>query len=297
MTPRRDRWLLWCAGLAVVVLGLQYTPTGQQLTSRIVYLYDATANAPISTSLEGSIRGVAALLVDPNTNAYVQYTTDPTHDSTVGTQGPQQMLVGTAAAPTNVTDGRAVRQWGLQSGAAVIQPSYAGTLASTGVGASGAGVPRSVDVASGTTGAAPPAQASYIAGITSGATGGFLSAGITVCDSQGYLDMTTATTTEIAPLVASRTIHVCNILAMANGATTITLKRGTGTNCGTGTASVSPAIELTAQTGWVEGTGVGDILGSAGAGTVGGAMTSGNALCVTSSAAVNLHVKVRYAVY
>lgn len=149
----------------------------------------------------------------------------------------------------------------------------------------------------GATAAVPPTNANYIAGITSGATGGLLSAGVTVCDSSGYLDMTTATTTEIAPLVSSRTIRVCQIVAMSNGTTVFTLKRGTGTNCGTGTASVSPAWDLTAQTGFSAGNGFGEILGAAGAGTVGGAMTSGNALCVTNSAAVNLHVMIRYAVY
>lgn len=202
-----------------------------------------------------------------------------------------------AAAPTDVSaDNDATRLWCLRNGAAVQQPSYAGVLASTGVGAAGTGTPRVTDVASGTTGIAPPTQAAYIGGVTSGATGGFLT-GLILCDSQGYLDMTTATTTEIAPLVASRTVYICSIVAMANGTTVMTFKRGTGSNCGTGTASISPAFDLTAQVGFTLGNGAGVVLGPAGAGTVGGATTSANAVCVTSSAAVNLHVLIRYAVF
>lgn len=218
-----------------------------------------------------------------------------THSSTTGAA---HFNRASAAAPTDVSaDNDAVMPWSLRSGAAVIQPSYAGVLASTGVGASGTGVPRVVDVASGSTGSAPPTQASQIGYVTSGATGGLLTAGV-FCDSQGWLDMSSATTTEIAPLVASRTIYVCSAVAMAGGTTTITFKRGTGTNCGTGTTAVSPGYELTAQAGYVDNAGGGQVvLGPAGAGTVGGAMTSGNALCVTSSAAVNLHVKIRYAVF
>lgn len=179
------------------------------------------------------------------------------------------------------------------------------TVPSAGNGTSDAGTTR-VAIASnntavsgmgvGATGSAPPANAVYGGGVTSGATGGLL-AGVTLCDSQGYLDMTTATTTEIAPLVASRTIQICSVVAQAGGTTTMTIKRGTGTNCGTGTASISPGFELTAQSGFTVGNGAGIVLGSAGAGTVGGATTSANAVCITNSAAVNLHVLIRYAVY
>lgn len=202
-----------------------------------------------------------------------------------------------AAAPSDVSaDNDATRLWCLRNGSTVIQPSYAGVLASTGVGVAGTGTPRVTDVASGTTGSAPPTQAGYVGGVTSGATGGLLT-GLILCDSQGYLDMTTATTTEIAPLVSSRTIYVCSIVAMANGTTVMTFKRGTGTNCGTGTNSISPAFDLTAQVGFTLGNGAGVVLGPAGAGTVGGATTSGNAVCVTSSANVNLHILIRYAVF
>lgn len=171
-----------------------------------------------------------------------------------------------------------------------------GVTVTMGNGTSGTGVQR-VAIASdnsavsgfgvGATGSAPPANASYMAGIGGGATNGLLT-GVPVCDSQAFLDMTTATTTELVALTASQTIHICHIRVTANGATTMTFKRGTGSNCGTGTTAIDNAIELTAQTGYVAGIGFGEVLN-------GGA--SANAVCVTNSAAVNLHVFVRYAKY
>lgn len=139
----------------------------------------------------------------------------------------------------------------------------------------------------GATGSAPPANASFIGGIGSGATGGLLT-GITACDSQAFLDMTTATTTELVALTASRKVFICQMTVMANGTTTFTLKRGTGTNCGTGTTTISPAWDLTAQTGFSQGAGMGVVFDN---------QNAGDALCVTNGSAVNLHIFVRYAKY
>lgn len=171
-----------------------------------------------------------------------------------------------------------------------------GVTTTMGNGTAGTGVQR-VAIASdntavsgfgvGATGAAPPANASYLGGQGSGATGGFL-VPVTSCDSQAFLDMTTATTTELVALTSGRKVYVCYWLAMANGATTMTFKRGTGTNCGTGTTTISNAWELTAQVGFSGGSGLGAIFDN---------QTAANALCVTSSAAVNLHIFVRYAVF
>lgn len=282
--PRLDRWLLWAALAVGLVFAFKDTPAGQAVTNRIVYLA-AGDGTKITATAEGAFVPIDVALIDPTTNAKVLYTNDPTHDNTVGTQGPQQMLVAGAAAPTNVTDGRAVRQWGLQNGAAVINPSYAGVLASTGVGVAGTGTPRTTDVASGTIGAAPPAQASYLGLNTSGATAGLLGGAIG-CDSQAFLDMTTATTTELVSLTSGRKIYVCYWLALSNGSTTMTFKRGTGANCGTGTTTISNAWELTAQVGFSGGTGAFPIFDN---------LNAGDALCTTNSSAVNLHVYVRYA--
>lgn len=173
---------------------------------------------------------------------------------------------------------------------------FNGNAISTNNGTAGAGVLR-VAIASdnsavsglgiGATGSAPPANANYISGLASGATGG-LTQGIPVCDQQAFLNMTTATTTEIVPLTASRTVHICHIRANANGTTTMTFQRGTGTNCGTGTTAIDAGYNLTAQVGFAAGSGFGEVLSGS---------SAGNAVCVTNSAAVNLQVFVRYAVY
>jgi hypothetical protein len=68
----------------------------------------------------------------------------------------------------------------------------------------------------------------------------------------------------------------------------MTFKRGTGSNCGTGTTTISNAWDLTAQVGFSGGSGVGAIFDN---------QNAGDALCVTNSAAVNLHIFVRYAKY
>lgn len=145
---------------------------------------------------------------------------------------------------------------------------------------------RTAPVSSGATGAAPTAAVSYLGFNSSGATGGFL-AGAIGCDQQAFLNMATATTTQIVALTSGRKIHVCYWLALANGTTTFTWKRGTGSNCGTGTTSISPDWNLAAQVGFSGGTGAFPIFDN---------QNAGDALCGTSSAAVNLQLYIRYAV-
>ena len=72
---------------------------------------------------------------------------------TIGTsEGVPIMGRASAAAPTDVSaDNDAVHIWTLRSGAQVVQPSYAGVLATTGNGASGTGVQR-VTIANDSTG-------------------------------------------------------------------------------------------------------------------------------------------------
>lgn len=267
--------------------------------------YAKTA-APTAVSADGDVaqlwsgrNGQLAVMVVDGSGNLVTQATDATTNTTTQTTGPQIFANGSAATPSAVgADGRSIALWAdtvgrLQTNVAQIN----GVAPLMGAGNTGTGSPRvtiSTDQAAlpgmgvGATGAAPPANANYLAGITSGATGGLLSAGIPVCDQQAFLDMTTATTTEIIPLTSSRTVHICHIRALSNGTTVMTFKKGTGTNCGTGTAAIDSAYDLTAQTGFSSGTGIGEILSG---------VTSANAVCVTSSAAVNLHVFMRYAVY
>lgn len=268
------------------------TPAGDSMANEAADAIRVTPYAADGSSATDNTADAVRVLSVDSTGSPIAPETLGTHDATLGTMtsvtGGVPMVRASAAAPTDVSaDGDAVVPWALRSGASVVNPSYGGNLAATGVGSAGTATPRVVDVASGTTGSAPPAQASYVGGLQSGATGGLLG-GLTVCDDQAFLDMTTATTTELVALTSGRKIYVCYWQISANGATTVTFKRGTGTNCNTGTTTISNAVELTAQTGWTGGSGAGVIFDS---------RNAGDALCVTNSAGVNLHVFVRFAKY
>ncbi len=110
---------------------------------------------------------------------------------------------------------------------------------------------------------------------------------IVVCDNSQFLNMSTATTTEIVALSSGKSIYVCSWAVMSNGTSNVKLVRGTGTNCGTGTTDVSANYPLTAQTGVARGSGIGMLH----------KVTASNALCVTSSAAVTVAVDVTYALF
>lgn len=234
-------------------------------------------------------------LYDTTGTAFTQ-DTQLTHNAAMtpaSTTGSAFMFRASAAAPTDVgADDRGVLGWALRNGAQVVNPSFGGTLSVANNGGAGAGTQRIViandntgiaNWGQGATGSAVPAGAQYIAGNSSGTLGAFPN-----CDNQAFLNMSTATTTELIASQSSKTIRICHIRAEAGGTTTMTFKRGTGTNCGTGTNTISEDQELTAQSGYAVGNGAGAVL-------FGGATT--NALCVTNSQAVNLHIFVTWTAY
>lgn len=134
----------------------------------------------------------------------------------------------------------------------------------------------------GATGSAVPVGATYLGG---NGTGNLT--GLTICDNSQFLDMTTATTTQIVALASSQKVRVCSFDMESNGTTTAKFVYGTGSNCGTGTTQLGPIWDWTAQSGIARGSGIGQLF----------ATIASNALCVTNSAAVNLHVWVSYTVY
>ena len=85
-------------------------------------------------------------------------------------------------------------------------------------------------------------------------------------------------------LSAGKTIYVCSFVINGGGATTAKLVYGTGTNCGTGQVTLTPAFSLASASTVAAGGGLGYILKTAAA----------NALCVTNSAAVAANVFVAY---
>jgi len=99
--------------------------------------------------------------------------------------------------------------------------------------------------------------------------------------------ISTATTTQIVALAASQKIYITGGVLVSSGANTVTLKYGTGAACGTGTTSISGAMDFTAQTGIGFNSGFGPSL----------VIPSAQAFCITTSAAVQLSGWITYAQY
>lgn len=99
------------------------------------------------------------------------------------------------------------------------------------------------------------------------------------------INVNTATTTQLVALSSGKAIYITAWNVVAGGTGNITLVYGTGTNCGTGTTSLTGAYNLTAQSTLSHGAGIGAVL----------VVPRGNALCVTTSAAVQMSGSVAYA--
>lgn len=216
------------------------------------------------------------------------------HDA-VGTSV-NPVLVGgyaSAAAPTDVsTDGDVVREWRLRNGAGAMQQTFAGILAATGSGAVNTGTQRVVHATDDPVITAINADPNYT--ITPGgaaptrilALGGRSGANVDALAQGGLtapINVSTATTTQIVALSGTTLIRVTGLAVIAGGTGNITFVYGTGSNCGTGTTSLTGAFPLVANAGLTIGGGV--VL----------MVPSGQALCVTTSAAVQMSGFVTYA--
>jgi hypothetical protein len=135
------------------------------------------------------------------------------------------------------------------------------------------------DLSSSAIGSAAPSNATYAGGNSSGNL-----AGIVACDSSALSTISTATTTQIVALVSGKSIYICGLVMNGGGTTTAKLVYGTGTNCATGLTSLTPAFTLASGTNLAVGGGLGYV-----AKTI-----TGNALCVTNSAAATANVFVAY---
>lgn len=98
------------------------------------------------------------------------------------------------------------------------------------------------------------------------------------------INVSTATTTQLVAISGSTSIYVTSFDVIAGGTGNITFEYGTGSNCGTGTTALTGAYNLTAQAGIAKGNGAGTIL----------KVPSGNALCVLTSAAVQMSGSVSF---
>jgi hypothetical protein len=148
----------------------------------------------------------------------------------------------------------------------------------------------------GATGAAPPGEATYVGGLSSGATGGFLTS-MPVCLTSEPIDITTATTTLEITGVSGRHVYICAINLVTAAANNVTIIAGTGATCGTSTAALVGGT--TAAEGWnfaangglAMGSGLGSVLSTNGAGA------TGDSVCIVTSAATQLAGTISYTIY
>jgi hypothetical protein len=147
-----------------------------------------------------------------------------------------------------------------------------GVAVTMGNGAAGTGVQR-VTIASDTTGVVQVKGQNSTSPI--------------YCTESAFLNMTTATTTQIVALSGSTVIYVCSYSIHVGGAADVKLVSGTGTNCVTGQADESTNYDFGAADAGINRT--------AGGGNIVLKTDAGDALCVTSSAAVDVDVEVSYA--
>jgi len=192
------------------------------------------------------------------------------------------------SAPTDTT-AQTNMPWCRTNGAIAIDTaSLNGTAIDTNSGNKSAGTQR-VLVATdalavplwghGATGSAAPANATYVGANSAGNLTGLIQA-----DSSAAINVSTATTTQIVALSSSKKIYVTSLDVISGGTGNITFVYGTGANCGTGTTSLTGAYNLTAQVGIAKGSGLGPVL----------VVPASNALCVTTSAAVQMSGSVAY---
>jgi hypothetical protein len=98
------------------------------------------------------------------------------------------------------------------------------------------------------------------------------------------INVSTATTTQLVAISGSTAIYVTAYDVISGGTGNITFEYGTGASCGTGTTALTGPYNLTAQTGLAKGNGAAMVL----------KVPAGNALCVLTSAAVQMSGSVTF---
>jgi hypothetical protein len=148
-----------------------------------------------------------------------------------------------------------------------------------GVNVTAANEANVIDPSTSATASAVPAKASYVGANSAGNLTGLIQA-----SASAAINVSTATTTQLVALSGSTKIYVTSFDVISGGTGNITFVYGTGASCGTGTTSLTGAYNLTAQAGIAKGNGLGPVL----------VVPAGNALCVTTSAAVQMSGSVAY---
>lgn len=275
--------------------------TGQQGTVALtpsrsfhVSLYDASGNALLGQQTAAA--SIPVVLPAASTTAVTQATAANLNAAVVGT--------GTAGSPAgNILTVQGVASMtkllvtpdsvALPANQSVNVAQMNGVTTTMGAGATGTGVQRVNDVASAATGAAPPAAAIYVGGLISGATGGFLG-GITACDLSKPINISSGTTTLMVTGVSGRQVRICSFHMVTAAANNVAWLEGTGATCGTGTAGMSggttaaSGYNFAANGGIALGSGLGEVLTTA---------TTGDSVCLITSAATQLAGFIKYTIY
>lgn len=142
------------------------------------------------------------------------------------------------------------------------------------------------------TGAAPPANGVLMAGLTSGATGGFMT-GIPVADTFFNVNIATATTTLAVTGVSGRHVRITGLSLVTLAANNVAFISGTGATCGTGSAAIvgttsATGFNLAANGGIAHGGGLGAIMRT---------VATGDSVCIITSAATQLSGVISYTIY
>jgi hypothetical protein len=248
--------------------------------------FGANADAASATgSISAKLRFIASTGI-PITGTVTVGSHAVTNAGTFATQS------AITAASGSIASG-AISSGAVASGAFASGSIASGAIASGAV-ASGAYGSDSGSFGVGATGAAPPAKGVLNAGLGSGATGGLLT-GITVCDQDANINISTATTTLLITGVSGRKVHFCAInVGPVAAAQNIVLIEGTGATCGTGTAgfwggtTAASGWNIAANGGLAYGIGFGDIAATT---------TTGDSVCAVTSAGVQTTGHIKYAIY
>jgi len=98
------------------------------------------------------------------------------------------------------------------------------------------------------------------------------------------VNVSTSTTTTAVALSSGKRVLVCKVFLVAGGTDSVTLEYSTSSSCASGTTAFTGAVPLTAQAGWVEGNGAGEVY----------IVPSGDSLCIVTNAAVQLSGSIEY---
>ncbi len=129
-----------------------------------------------------------------------------------------------------------------------------------------------------------PGSAAPSRALAMGARSGANLVAVSQANATAAINVSTATTTQLVALSSGQVIHVTAASVISAGTGNITFVYGTGSNCGTGTTSITGAYPLIANAGLSIGSGLGPVF----------VVPAGNALCVTTSAAVQMSGHVAY---